>query len=116
MPSRVPFSMVVLSLTGALSPTEYPLERIEKRLAGVEPRHEAASIFVDERIEQFGRQVARVLGEQRSLHPFHDLVASGQDMRIDDQAHLRLVKAALVEQPRVGVWRQDRLGPAPAAQ
>src|SRR5712692_1281686 len=119
MPSRVPLSMMVLSCparAGTLPPTEYPLEREEERPCRFEPGDEPGPVFLHELIEQVGGQVTCVLREQRALHPLDDVVWSGQDMRIDDQPHDRILEAASVEQARVRFRGQDRLRAMPAAE
>src|SRR5712692_9676311 len=102
MPSRVPFSMCssqvrmkpdttyvvsafrrTVVLGGPLSPTENPLERKEIRLHPVQPRQQPRAILLDEALEEIGREVTRVFGEQRPLHPFDHRLARRQDMRID---------------------------------
>src|SRR6266851_2024204 len=99
-----------------LPPTEYPLEREKKRPCRVEPGDQPGPVFLHEPIEEVGRQMACVLREQCALHPLDDLVWSGQDMRIDDQPHDRILEAASVEQARVRLWRQDRLRAMPAPE
>src|SRR6185436_14247653 len=102
MPSRVPFNISPPRLScppsgGLLSPTQDPLEREEERLCRVEPGQQPASVLVEKPIEQFGGEVARILGEQRSLHPLDDVVASRENMRIDDQPHVRIDEPARIE-------------------
>ena len=46
-------------------------------------------------------QVALVFGQQRPLHPLHHVFARRQDMRIDDQPHLRSREAAAIQQTRI---------------
>src|SRR5258708_16380252 len=91
MPSRVPLS--------TLTPTQYPFEREEVRLRGVQLRQQPRAILLDEALEQMRRQVPRVFGEQRPLHPFHHGLARCQDMRIDDQPHVRIAKPPAITQP-----------------
>src|SRR5258705_2397834 len=101
MPSRVPFNISPPRSRvpgrcrcppsgGLLSPTQYPLERKKERLCRVETGQQPALVFIEKPIEQLGRKAARILREQRPFHPLDDLVASSENIRIDDQPHLRI--------------------------
>ena len=102
---------------GPLSPTQDPLERKEERLAPPRAARTAASDTRREsgRTAPRGRWRAYSVSSVPFIHSI-DVVAAGQDMRIDDQADVRISEAALIEQPRIGVRREDRLGPPPAAE
>src|ERR1700716_3168265 len=80
MPSRVPLS--------TLSPTQYPLERVEERPRVLQPIEQPSAVGVHELIVHRGGQVPLVLGEHRPLDPLDDVLARRQDMRIDDQLRL----------------------------
>src|SRR5436190_22560199 len=73
-------------------------------------------ILLNEPDEQIRRQALLVLGEQRPSHPLDDGLRSGQNMRIDDQACLRIGESDAKEQPRICLGREYRPGAAPTAE
>ena len=75
-------------------------------------QHSGAVRF-DEGSVQVGRQVTLVFRQERALHPFDDLLGSGEDVRIDVQANNRRRKSQLVEQTRVFMRLEDRLRAMP---
>src|SRR5215467_5851353 len=98
MPSRVPLSISRVSGSGGpLPPAQYPFERVEERPLGLELREQALAILADEPIVQLAGQVSLVFRQQRPLHPFDDVFAARQDMRIDDQLDLLLAEAATIQ-------------------
>src|SRR3954447_13107414 len=108
MPSRVPLS--------TLSPTQNPLERVEERPRVLELREQACAILVDEPIV-YGLGQPPLVGRQHGpLDPLDDLVACRQDMRIDDQAHLRLGEPAAIHDAGVQIRRQDGVRSRPAGE
>src|SRR2546430_28089 len=108
MPLRVPLS--------TLSPAQNPFEREEVRLGRVELRQEPRPVLLDEALEEGRWEVARVLREQRALHPFDHRVARRQDMRIDHQAHIRIAEPAAVKNSCVPLRRLNRANSAPFAE
>src|SRR6516225_6067660 len=98
IPSRIPFNISRVSGSGVpLPPAQYPFERVEERLPGLELREQALAILVDEPIVQIVGQVSLVFRQQRPFHPFDDIFAARQDMRIDDQLDLRIAEPATIE-------------------
>src|SRR5258706_14409164 len=108
IPSRVPLS--------TLTPTQYPFEREKVRLRGVQLRQQPRAILLDEALEQVGRQVTRVLRQQRPLHPLDYRLARRQDMRIDHEAHVRIGEPAAIQQPCILLRRLHGVDTPPPAE
>src|SRR5678816_2727814 len=84
-------------LSGLPAPAQDALEREEKRPRRFQLLEQQSSIAVYERSKQVGRQVTRVLGEQRPFHPLDHRFGTRQDMRIDHQAHIQCVETEAVK-------------------
>src|SRR5438067_11349816 len=121
--SRVPFNMLCsLAVPGparvasrrSLPPTENPLERKEERPAVFELRDQPRPVRLEERGKTAGRQMSIVLGQERPLHPFDDLVARGELVWIHGQMDPVVREPAMVQQACVFLGAQAGLRPAPA--
>src|SRR5262245_14524559 len=69
IPSRVPLS--------TLSPQQNSLEREQVRALVAQRREQALPIVGEELLEDLRRQMPRVVGQERPLHPFHHVGGSG---------------------------------------
>src|SRR5262245_16171355 len=93
--------------SGAARPDEQAPVRVEERAAVGQALHEALAVTREETRVELVAEAFPVVREERALHPFDDVPALREDLRIHLEAHGLPREAEVEEEIRVVLRTED---------